>query len=450
MVNKYKILTLFISLIIIIIIFPGRSDINSIRISFLISTTIACVNFLNRVLDKAITIRSVHDFFILVFFCLTPFFQWESDIWIYRYLSDEQVLKNNLIIILYQILYAFFYSTRFSILKRPIILRHERLSAGLFTFFVPGFFLIIGTAILINSPDKIIFATSGLVGDWGPSRLVFQFFVQPMPFFVMMFLVYAALSGVHFTSRMKIIFVVSILAAAVWNSPLGSARFYIFTLYYSFFIVVFSFGTKRGVGAVRLHVLGLLPLAMIGSYFIGNTFSGGEGVPVDVYLYSGNFDAYEMLAHIVAFGKDGGMIPGQLFGALLFFLPREFLLAKVEGTGSLISKEYLALPYSNISAPILAEFILGFGLIGIVLIALMLAKWHRWSDRRFSNVVVAARSTSFSSMNDAVFVVLHASTVPFTLILLRGDFLSSLSSGLSLFVSCIVARFFVHLRPSER
>ena len=134
------------------------------------------------------------------------------------------------------------------------------------------------------------------------------------------------------------------------------------------------------------------------------------------YFNTANYDAYQMIiAAKNATDLVGYTYGRQLFGVLLFFIPRKLWVNKPVGTGAYIS-DVLNLEFSNISAPLIAEGYINFGIIGIIGFGLFTGMILRMLD----NTYWSNNKENLSFINLIYFYV-----VPYMLFICRGDLLSS-------------------------
>ena len=104
-------------------------------------------------------------------------------------------------------------------------------------------------------------------------------------------------------------------------------------------------------------------------------------------------------------------------GTLLFFIPSSFWEGKPEGSGTRIG-DYLmdnyGLNFNNLSNPLVSEFYLSFGMIGIIIGAYILARV----------VNKLEKNTSKSLQNE----ILYGIVLSYLFILLRGSLIVAFSS----------------------
>lgn len=106
---------------------------------------------------------------------------------------------------------------------------------------------------------------------------------------------------------------------------------------------------------------------------------------VTAYLLRVDFDAFMQITSTVEYLKEGiGPIRygNNFLGVLLFFVPRGVWSGKPVASGDMVAGE-LGYVYTNVSSPLPAEALLGFGYIGPVVFFAMLAFWV-WLIERYS------------------------------------------------------------------
>ncbi len=132
-------------------------------------------------------------------------------------------------------------------------------------------------------------------------------------------------------------------------------------------------------------------------------------------FFSGDFDAYTLLAYTIKYVREHGITYGrQLAGVLLFWIPRAWWPSKPIGSGYLVA-ETLQLPWKNISSPLPAEGLINFGLVGVAMFALL------WSVVfRFLDLAYWRKKQQSIPANP-----LYPFLLGFTIFQLRGDLLSS-------------------------
>lgn len=132
----------------------------------------------------------------------------------------------------------------------------------------------------------------------------------------------------------------------------------------------------------------------------------------------GDYDAYRMLISAIKYNSKYGCTWGyQLWGVLLFFIPRFMWKRKPIGSGAMLIKSELGNEvFSNVSCPFMAEGLVNFGLSGVVLFGLFLGAVVYDMDKKYwNNYKMNNRNELFSAYLFFVFMLFF---------LMRGDLLS--------------------------
>lgn len=133
-------------------------------------------------------------------------------------------------------------------------------------------------------------------------------------------------------------------------------------------------------------------------------------------LFTGNFDAFEMLMNIVIVAERLGHTFGhQLLSALLFFVPRSMWQGKAHPTGY-YTAEHLGHYFTNLSAPIMGELYLDFSYLGVIVGGVAIGFLYRKADTLYA----AALAFGGISLHRIQVALLCG----FTIILFRGALLA--------------------------
>ncbi|MFC6152899.1 oligosaccharide repeat unit polymerase [Nocardioides yefusunii] len=151
---------------------------------------------------------------------------------------------------------------------------------------------------------------------------------------------------------------------------------------------------------------------------------------IQAELSKGDYDSFSMVSNSVVFvhhyGADGG---GQLISSLLGFVPRSLWPGKSVGTGSYVA-EPLNLSYDNISFPLMSEFHLNFGWIGVVLGAL------------FVSWLCTKVDAAYWRSNSPAIGFVYPFAIGFVMFISRGDLMSSFTFSLG---GCVTVLLLVRL-----
>lgn len=156
------------------------------------------------------------------------------------------------------------------------------------------------------------------------------------------------------------------------------------------------------------------------------------------YLMRVDFDAFMQITSTVQYySNDIGPIRyGENFlGVALFFVPRAIWPSKPIDTGEIVSTG-LGFLYTNVSSPLPAEALMGFGLVGPAVVFFMLA-WF------VSGVEGKANSLGQTSPKASSFF-LYAITMGFIVIIMRGALNGVAPQFATAFLVFFVMQFFVN------
>jgi len=241
---------------------------------------------------------------------------------------------------------------------------------------------------------------------------------------------------------------VALFVAFLFKNPYNERRNAIGPIYLSFFLVFFRSRFKTNLVYVLLLILILsiaFPIAQAFTHsktaVIGTLLqtlnSAIERFDIRRSFTSIDYDSWSMamatIEYVDIFGTTYGR---QLAGAFLFFVPRSIWQNKPVGSGHLVATEYLMVQhtmwFTNLSNSFPSEGYINFGLIGVLLFALMLA-------------ILSMITDEFEKHNDlrlvfAVFTSFHM------VFMLRGDLMSSYAY----LVGVLAAIFFVPLLLANR
>lgn len=160
----------------------------------------------------------------------------------------------------------------------------------------------------------------------------------------------------------------AVVLLLVFN-PVSTPRYLFGTALLAVLAVVGVYSTRTGYRIMATAaVLGLVfvfPLADLFRYSLDESF--GMVDPTDSFI-SGDFDSFNQVVNSLEYVANVGPSQGvQLLGAFLFWVPRALWVGKPEATGILLA-EYKGYDFTNLSAPIWAEGIVNFGILGAVLV----------------------------------------------------------------------------------
>jgi hypothetical protein len=190
----------------------------------------------------------------------------------------------------------------------------------------------------------------------------------------------------------------------------------------SVLILFVVFPTIKSLGEGELDTTGLAQRTDTGT--IGN------------YLMRVDFDAFMQITSTVQYySTDVGPIRyGENFlGVALFFVPRAIWHSKPIDTGEIVSTG-LGFLYTNVSSPLPAEALMGFGLMGPTLVFFALAWFVSGIEEQANSLIrVSPKASSF---------FLYAITMGFIVIIMRGALNGVAPQFATAFLVFLIMQFF--------
>lgn len=240
--------------------------------------------------------------------------------------------------------------------------------------------------------------------------LLISYFVRPIIFNIFLF--------AYFYGRVnKLILALLFILAIVAIFPTGVPRFFAAVIYLTLFTIIMLKNLRLNISLLFILSIALIfifPFLDIFRWFSNDRLNNYEFV---LDLYSGNFDAYGMFA--LALSKGVVVYGANILTAIFFFVPRFLWPSKELGSGATISGQ-LDLSLDNISMPYFAEGYLAFGIIGLLLSPVLLARIVYFIDSLFYKKAMNNLSADSPFQAIAYFNLMYL-----LFFMLRGDFLSS-------------------------
>ena len=171
--------------------------------------------------------------------------------------------------------------------------------------------------------------------------------------------------------------------------PTALARYSMAAVYASIMIILFD-KTRNGRWFITVFILALVVVfpainvfRSVNSLESATNFWATIKENIESVYTGGDYDSYAMFINVRRYKNFFGYSYGnQLLGALLFFFPRSIWTTKPMGTGSTV---FLALhpEFTNVSAPLIAEGYIDFGIIGVAIYALVAGAITSWADKKY-------------------------------------------------------------------
>lgn len=131
---------------------------------------------------------------------------------------------------------------------------------------------------------------------------------------------------------------------------------------------------------------------------------------------SGDYDAFSMINQARIYVNQNEITYGrQLLGALFFFVPRSIWNNKATGSGYMIFS-HLGKDFKNVSCPLIAEGYINFGIIGVILFALIISAITHSIDKYYWTIIDESDEVKVN-----LITILYPFLLPSYFILQRGD-----------------------------
>lgn len=321
--------------------------------------------------------------FCLFFLGIAPLIQYFEDIvfWDGAFFTEQDYLKTNMLIILALIIYSIVY--RFSLkLKHKhyhvhnTSLRSDNSSSvhnhrlvllstisSLYIFFVICQGNLIGMLIRVDAESDGMNNVIGLINS---------FFIRPVP--AICFLLFK-----FYDKKSKLVEFYLLFLLLVTNSPTAIPRFAVAAFYIPLVMVYFKKVLYKKYNLTILVIVSLVLVFPILNLvrFPDQSFSVSRFY---LPLLEGHFDSYQMFMRVVSL--DYITYGRQLLGVILFWIPRSLWASKPIGSGYLIAHEY-GLSFDNISMNFFGEGYINFGIIGVCIFSIILARFNAYMDCRY-------------------------------------------------------------------
>jgi hypothetical protein len=203
------------------------------------------------------------------------------------------------------------------------------------------------------------------------------------------------------------------------TNPVSSARYHFGVIWGSFLGPLGAYSTRRRTSITMIGIIvGLLFLFPIADLFRRkDSVNAVRTGFLTEYQGNGDYDAFGQLSNALLLTQTTPLDPGrQLLGLVLFWVPRSVWPDKPNGTGVVLA-EFRGYNFTNLSAPIWAEMLVNFGIIGVFVLSALVAVGLGRLDRNYS-------VTDMSGVG-----AIAAAVLPFyLLILLRGSLLQAMGT----------------------
>ncbi len=418
-------------------------------ISFLAVGVLSFLGLYDSARDHTFSLNISHWTYLLIFLFYAPFVQFlvsfppaQSDIGIF----DDYALWVNCLTLVWIFVYTFCYSSKSkdsypNPSSRPLASIPKTITCSNWTYlivvllcaasFFSLYFLFGLEAVLLRGAGSSI---TDKAADKS-SFLIFNSISRGLPSIAtgMLLLTRGKSKWAHWTA-----FSIALLFTLVMNNPVAVARFWFGSVMLGFCCLYIYIKQIKLSGlwlplALTLAGVTIFPVLSATRYAASASDLSKVQVNNDDWssnLTSPDFDGYSMIMNTMEWTRrEGTTHGGQLFGNTLFFVPRVLWYDKPIGSGQEVA-EYFDLININMAEPMTAEAYINFGFWGIPLYAFAIARLFSYTDKRYWKIQ--------HSGDISILMLLYPFITSLAIYLLRGDYISGLSSTLSLLFSCVL------------
>lgn len=397
--------------------------------TFVLNIGFSIFNIMMAVNRNPFSLNMMFWIFNLFFFGAAPLLQYLTDIYAWNLdPHNNEVFFVNILILLWSVVYYVCQNlganTRIKIFSSKCTRQNSQVRYEYYIrknrlcIFLVASMLIMIYNILFVGFENLIFrdGSQSITNNATLNLLLTHGFNNLLLFTAAFFVIY-----VKKTKKMKLSLLIALMCLVISCFPTGIPRNMAASFYAGLFIIIYD-KTRRGRW-FSLVLLGGLILIFPAINIFRYSFDGADISIIklmkdafqNAYL-EGHFDAHQMIISIDRYiGKFGYEFFGQILGALLFFVPRSIWPGKPVGTGHTVISGLDQFDFTNVSAPLVGEFYIGFGMVGVIIGAMILSWIISKLDRKYwreENELSAIR-------------VIYPFSMFMFFFMLRGDLMSS-------------------------
>lgn len=394
--------------------------------TFFVNGIIAILNLI-KTDEIGYSIDDMIWIFMLTFMVIAPTLQYSANKfpWGNELIDNSNIVYANLVVLIFMVSFIIFkkyYKIKnYKRFAKYVVFNNDKLVLNLSFIFsiICSFYIVykVGFANLFSRSTNVLDVNSSSFA------LIVNTSFRAFPIIAFsIHYIYKDING-RFYSKVKII-ILALLFILV-NFPTGIARYQMATVYLGCFLVIKK-RLKNKYFFKYIILFGLLFIFPIINIFRNNTFTDVLSLnisfsnPSESFL-SGDFDSYSMLIRSIKYTALYGLTMGnQLLGNILFFIPRSLWINKPIGSGAFIA-DHFGWDFTNVSCPFIGEAIINFGIIGVIIFAIVLAYIIKILNFRYKKIIIEGNKKI------AIIRILYPFIIGFIFFIMRGDLLSSLS-----------------------
>ena len=152
----------------------------------------------------------------------------------------------------------------------------------------------------------------------------------------------------------------------------------------------------------------------------------------------GHYDAYMSLIITFRYIAEQGCTFGrQVIGGILFFIPRSIWPNKPIGSGAMMINYFSPGSFSNVSCTLIAECLLNFGWVSIIIVPIILGSWLTKLDFNYHSIKI---------QRDSLGTTPYIFLISLVFFLLRGDFMSGFAYTFGFMLVGYIIKIFLKKR----
>ena len=361
----------------------------SVLSSFFLNGIVWLFLLIREINRRAFSISLVHWFFCLFFFFFAGLTQYVRDIFPRKGLfSDQLILRTNLVLLAWTFLYSIgVYLAGIMKKRKTCNLRgtgfSERAEESA-SYYGNRTVVLLTLSILIlfwkiySQGIANLFISARATSTYEiSSNSSINVLVDKITMAISYFAVIFSFDYWRKKKGCPLFFFASCLCLFVSFFPLVVSRNTVAGLYLGILLYIAFFILKKGRVFFVLYLFSfVIMFPLLNSFRYGNLTSVSLGESFSTLLQnfnnewlSSDYDAYSMLLTTMRYiGENGITFGRQLLGVIFFWVPRTVWAGKPIASGEFLGSFY-QWDFVNVSEPLVAEILINFGLIGIVVLS---------------------------------------------------------------------------------
>lgn len=363
--------------------------------TFGLNLVICFINIIRSAKIYSFSFNFMFWLFGLFFFSLAPLVQFQTGIYQWNLIPDDsEIIRTNIYICIYILFYQFGwlisrkYSLRLNEKTKKINCQNRFISRKSLNFLLIVDVIALAIYLRTTGIANIIFlSTNNLdVGNKSLNLILKHCFHYFVGFIAALHILEAKKNR-----RITLHTVIAVLCFFLGCFPTGIPRNMMASLYGGMAIVfLYQNRYKRyitwGILSGLIFIFPAISFFRNISNLKDTSFTEYIITNIRNPLLNANFDAHQIFISILRWIQMDGITWGkQLLGAVFFFIPRKIWPSKALGTGQTAFIQTNQHWYTNVSAPLPSEGFANFGVLGIIIFAVIIGYAVYKLDRKYWN-----------------------------------------------------------------